>query len=159
VAVDYFLKLDGVRGGSTDAKHKDEIELLSFSLAAAQSAAPGAGGGGGAGKVQISGLACTAVTGKAGPQLFQLCVEGKHVKQGLLTARKTGRAPFEFLKIKLEDVVVSSYSVGGTEADGPQDAFSLAFKRVSYDFVPQKPDGSADTPVHSGWDLATNKKI
>ena len=159
MAADYFLKLDGVRGGSTDAKHKDEIELLSFNLAAAQSAAPGSGGGGGAGKVQISGLACTGVTGRAGPQLFQLCAEGKHVKQALLTARKPGRAPFEFLKIKLEDVVVSSYSVGGIEADGPHDAFSLAFKRVSYDFVPQKPDGSADTPVHSGWDLATNKKI
>ena len=63
MAVDCFLKLDGVRGGSTDAKHKDEIELLSFSFAASQSGGTGSGGGGGAGKVQISGLSCTAVTG------------------------------------------------------------------------------------------------
>ena len=41
MAVDYFLKLDGVRGGSTDAKHKDEIELLSFSFAASQSGGSG----------------------------------------------------------------------------------------------------------------------
>ena len=159
MAVDYFLKLDGVRGGSTDAKHKDEIELLSFSFAASQPGGVGAGGGGGAGKVQITDLACTAVTGRAGPQLFQLCAEGKHVKQALLTVRKPGRTPFEFLKIKLEDILVSSYAVGGAETDGPHDAFSLDFKRITYDFVPQKPDGSADTPVHSGWDLVANKKI
>jgi type VI secretion system secreted protein Hcp len=159
MAVDCFLKLDGVRGGSTDARHKDEIELLAFTFAATQSGGTGSGGGGAAGKVQISGLSCTAVTGRAGPQLFQLCAEGKHVKQALLTVRKAGRMPFEFVRIKLEDVVVSSYSVGGGEADGLHDAFSLGFKRISYDFVPQKPDGSADTPVHSGWDLGTNKKI
>ena len=157
--VDYFLKLDGVRGGSTDAKHKDEIELLSFSFAAAQSGGTGSGGGGGAGNVQISGLACTAEASRAGPQLFQLCAEGKHIKQALLTVRKPGRAPFEFIRIKLDDVLVSSYSVGGPEAEGPQDAFMLGFKRVTFDFIPQKPDGSADTPVHGGWDLAANKKI
>ncbi len=157
--VDCFLKLDGVRGGSTDAKHKDELELLSFSFAATHAGGSGSGGGGGAGKVQISGLSCTAVTGRAGPQLFQLCAEGKHVKQALLTVRKPGKAAFEFVKIKLEDVVVSSYAVGGGEADVLHDAFSLGFKRITYDFVPQKPDGSADTVVHSGWDLAANKKI
>ena len=88
MAVDCFLKLDGVRGGSTDARHKDEIELPAFTFAATQSGATGSGGGGAAGKVQISGLSCTAVTGRAGPQLFQLCAEGKHVKQALLTLRK-----------------------------------------------------------------------
>jgi hypothetical protein len=31
-AVDYFLKIDGVDGESTDDKHKGEIELQSFSL-------------------------------------------------------------------------------------------------------------------------------
>ena len=30
-AVDYFLKLDGIKGESTDAKHKDEIDVESFS--------------------------------------------------------------------------------------------------------------------------------
>ena len=159
MAVDCFLKLDGVRGGSTDAKHKDEIDLLSFSFAASQSGGTSSGGGGGSGKVQISSLSCTAVTGRAGPQLFQLCAEGKHIKQALLTVRKPGKTPFEFVKIKLEEVFVSAYAVGGGEAEGLHDAFSLGFKRITYDFVPQKPDGSADTPVHSGWDVAANKKI
>jgi len=35
---DYFLKLDGIPGESTDAKHKDEIELVSFSWGVTQHA-------------------------------------------------------------------------------------------------------------------------
>ena len=31
MAVDYFLKLDGIQGESADEKHKDEIQLMSFS--------------------------------------------------------------------------------------------------------------------------------
>ena len=33
-AVDYFLKIDGVDGESSDDKHKGEIQLESFSLSA-----------------------------------------------------------------------------------------------------------------------------
>ena len=32
MAFDCFLKLEGIPGESTDSKHKDEIEVLSFSL-------------------------------------------------------------------------------------------------------------------------------
>ena len=30
-AVDYFIKFDGIKGESTDAKHKDEIDVESWS--------------------------------------------------------------------------------------------------------------------------------
>ena len=35
VAVDYFLKIDGIEGESQDAKHKGEIEVESFGWGAA----------------------------------------------------------------------------------------------------------------------------
>ena len=50
--VDYFLKIEGVESESTDAKHKGEIELESFSWGETQSGTAGRGGGAGAGKVQ-----------------------------------------------------------------------------------------------------------
>ena len=40
-AFDYFLKIDGIQGESTDAKHKDEIEVLSWSWGETQERAPG----------------------------------------------------------------------------------------------------------------------
>jgi type VI protein secretion system component Hcp len=36
-AVDYFLKIDGIKGESQDSKHGGEIEIQSFSWGATQS--------------------------------------------------------------------------------------------------------------------------
>jgi len=158
-AIDYFLKLDGISGESKDSKHKGEIEVLSFSFGETQSGS-GAGGGGGAGKVQMSDFSFTARISKASPQLFLHCAQGKHIKQAFLTARKAGGSQQEYLKIKLNDVLVSSYALGGSEAEvEPHDVFSLKFVKISYDYAPQKADGSLDAPIHAGWDLLKNVKI
>ena len=158
--VDYFLKLDGINGASTDAKHKGEIEVLSFSFGETQSRGAGPRAGGAAGKIEMSDFSFVAGTSNASPQLFQLCAEGRHIKQGLLTLRRAGKAQQEYLKIKLQDVLISAYSMGGQESEGnPHDAFSLNFKKISIDYLPQKADGSLDAPVHGGWDLAKNVKI
>ena len=101
------------------------------------------GAGGGAGKVHMSDFSFTARTSKASPQLFMHCAQGKHIKQAFLTARKSGGSQQEYLKIKLNDVLVSS----------------LEFAKISYDYKPQKADGSLDAPVHGGWDLTKNVKI
>ena len=157
-AIDYFLKLDGITGESVDSKHKGEIEVLSFSFGESNVRPPG--GGGGAGRVEMSDFTFTARTSKASPLLFQHCAQGKHIKQAILTVRKAGGSQQEYLKIKLNDVLISSYALGADEdAPTPEDAFSLNFVKLSYDYAPQKSDGSLDAPVHGGWDLSKNVKI
>ena len=159
-AIDYFLKLDGISGESKDSKHKGEIDVLSFSFGETHVGSSGLGAGGGAGKVHMSDFSFTARTSKASPQLFMHCAQGKHIKQAFLTARKSGGSQQEYLKIKLNDVLVSSYAIGGSEAETePQDVFSLNFVKLSYDYKPQKADGSLDAPVHAGWDQLKNVKI
>lgn len=159
-ATDYFLKLDGISGESKDSKHKGEIDVLSFSFGETQSGSSGSGGGGGAGKVQMSDFSFTARTTKASPQLFLSCAQGKHIKQAILTVRKAGGSQQEYLIIKLNDVLVSAYALGSGEGGSePHDAFSLNFVKLSYDYKPQKADGSLDAPVHAGWDLSKNVKI
>ena len=159
-AIDYFLKLDGISGESKDSKHKGEIEVLSFSFGETQSRPSGIGGGGGAGKVKMSEFSFTARTTKASPQLFLSCAQGKHLKEAILTVRKAGGSQQEYLIIKLNDVLVSAYALGSAEGESePHDAFSLNFIKLSYDYKPQKADGSLDAPVHAGWDLSKNVKI
>ena len=158
-SIDYFLKLDGITGESADSKHKGEIEVLSFSFAESHMGPTGIGGGG-AGKVEMSDFSFTARTSKASPQLFQHCASGKHIKQALLTVRKAGQSQQEYLKIKLNDVLVSAYALDGDVDEGQlHDAFSLNFVKLSYDYAPQKADGSLDAPVHGGWDTSKNMKI
>jgi type VI secretion system secreted protein Hcp len=159
-ANDYFLKLAGIIGESSDSKHKGEIDVLSFSFGESQTGTHAAGGGGGAGKVQMTDFSFTARTSKASPQLFLHCAQGRHIKEAILTVRKAGKAQQEYLKLKLTDVLISSYMIGGTEADDrPADTFSLNFAKFSFDYFAQKSDGSLDAGTHAGWDLKQNVKI
>ncbi len=157
-AVAYFLRLDGIPGESKDAKHPGEIEVESFSWGETASIAATTSGAG-AGKVQVEDLHVTMATSKASPLLFLACATGQHLKTAVLTARKAGRAPLEFFVITLTDVLVSAYHVGGGTVAGPTDQLSLNFARVQIEYRPQKPDGSAETPVEAGWDVKRNSRI
>lgn len=53
MALDMFIKIDGIKGESTDDKHKDEIDVLSWSWGMSQSGTVHTTGGSGAGKVSF----------------------------------------------------------------------------------------------------------
>ena len=89
--VDYFLKIEGIPGESQDAKHKDEIQVLSFSFGESQSGTMAFGGGGGAGKVQMQDFHFMMNVNKASPKLFLACACGEHIPSAILTARKAGK--------------------------------------------------------------------
>ena len=106
MALDIFLKLDGIKGEAQDHKYKDEIDVLSWSWGASQSGTTHGGSGSGAGKVSIQDLSITKYLDKSSPTLFQHCANGKHIKKGTLILRKAGEKPLEYLTIEFEDIIV-----------------------------------------------------
>jgi len=131
MAVDTFLKLDGITGESKDHKHKGEIEVLSFSWGVSNSAtACGAGGGGGAGKASFQDLSFVKRFDSASPQLMQHCATGKHIQEGTITVRKAGGDQQEFLKIRLEGILVSSSQAAGAGGSEPMEQVSLNFTKI-----------------------------
>jgi type VI secretion system secreted protein Hcp len=158
--VDYFLKMDGVEGESTDSKHKGWIEVESWSWSEAQMGTHSSGGGGGAGKVKMRDLAIVSKTDKSSPKLFQACATGQHIKTGTLSCRKAGGTQQEYLKITLSDVLVSSWSHSADSTGGalPTDQFSINFAKIEFEYKEQKADGSTGGTVKAGWDVAKNKK-
>jgi type VI secretion system secreted protein Hcp len=160
MAVDMFLKLDGIDGESKDAKHKGEIDIESFSFGASNPGSTSGGTGGGAGKVSMQDFSFTTQVNKASPKLFLACASGQHIKTALLTVRKAGGQQQDFLKITFSDVTVSGYHEGAADAsDTPTDQVSLNFSKIHVSFSGQKPDGSPDAPVTAGWDLKKNTKF
>src|SRR5262249_4637433 len=142
MAFDAVLKIDGIEGSSLGRVHEAEIELESFSWGETNASNPATAAGGGTGKVQMQDFHFTTATSKASPQLHAFCAGGQRVKQALLTCRTVGREGFEFLKIKLTDVLVSSYAVGGSAgADIPNDQASLSFVKIDIAFLEQSPTG------------------
>jgi type VI secretion system secreted protein Hcp len=160
VAVDYFLKIDGVDAESTDDKHKGEIELESFSWGETKTASGPGGGGGGSGKVQVQDLLVTMHVSKASPRLMLACATGKHHKEAVLTVRRAGKSQQEFLVIKLNEVLVTSYQTGGSaQSDVLMDQASLGFSTIQMEYRPQKADGSLGPSVKAGWDVKNNRPL
>jgi type VI secretion system secreted protein Hcp len=160
-AVDYFLKFDGIKGESADAKHKDEIDVESWSWGETNVRPAGAGGGARAGKVSMQDFHFLMRLNKASPALMKACATGQHIKMATLTSRKAGKDQQEYLTFKFHDVLVSSYQTGGTEhADVvPTDQVSFNFAKIEVEYKPQKPDGTLAPAVRFGWDLKANKSF
>ncbi|MEX0711522.1 MAG: type VI secretion system tube protein Hcp [Pirellulales bacterium] len=158
--VDYFLKLDGIDGESTDDKHKNEIDVLSWSWGESNMGTHAGGGGGGAGKVQMNDFHFVQKVNKATPKLMLGCATGQHIKEAKLTCRKAGGDQQEYLVVKFSDLLVSSYQTGGSQGDVvPTDQISLNFTKIEFEYKAQKPDGSLDAPVKAGYDVKLNKKV
>ena len=160
MAVDYFLKIEGISGEATDAVHKGAIPIESFSWGATQQG-EFSGGGGGAGKVSMQDFHFTTRYSNASIHLFASCSTGEHLKKAQLFCRKAGGKQEEFLQIDLTNVLVSSYQTGGSSGSDiiPMDQVSLTFQKIEFVYKGQKADGSLAGPVKSGYDLALNKKI
>src|SRR5881628_1086746 len=153
-AVDYFLKIDGIKGESQDHKHKEEIDLESFSWGETQQGAHAYGGGGGAGKVAMQDFNFVMRVNKASPKLLLACATGTHIKEALLTCRKAGKEQQEYLKVKFTDLLVASFQTGGSAGDVvPVDQISLNFAKIEYEYYPQKDDGTLGSKVPVWWNL------
>jgi type VI secretion system secreted protein Hcp len=159
--VDYFLKIEGVDGESTDDKHKGEIELESWGVGGTNAGSFSSGGGGGSGKVAMGDFNVVKKTDKASAKLLAACATGEHLKKATLVCRKAGGDQQEFLTIILSPVLVSSYHTGGTAGSEviPMEQIALNFGKIEYKYKEQKPDGSLGGEVIGGWDVTTNKKV
>jgi type VI secretion system secreted protein Hcp len=159
-AVDYFLKVEGHDGESKDSKHKNEIDVLSWSWSEANSGTMAGQGGGGAGKVSMNDFSASFVVNKAAPGLMLACANGEHIKKATLTCRKAGKEQQEYMIWTFSDLLVSSFQMGGSQGDVvPIVTVSLNFSKVEFSYAEQKTDGGLEGPKKVGYDLKLNKKI
>ena len=157
MASDIFAKIGDIKGESLDSKHKDEIEVLSYSWGMTNAGSMAHGSGGGEGKATFHDLSFTHVIDKSSPVLMQACATGTHYKDATITHRKAGKGQHEYLVVKMNDVIVTSVTHGGS-GDGHSENVSLSFAKVAVEYKPQKPDGSLDAGVHFKYDIKGQKE-
>ena len=160
--VDMFLKLDGIKGESKDDKHAGEISVLDFSWGVTNHASFQVGhSGGGVGKADVHNMHMTKFVDTSSPALMLHTCNGKHIKSAIITFRKQGEKPLDFLTITLTDVLLASYvpAMPHTSNELMKESFGLCFAKVEYDYVPQKQDGTGDSPIKSGWDVMRQTKV
>jgi type VI secretion system secreted protein Hcp len=153
---DMFLKIEGIDGESLDDKHRNEIHIHAYHFGAHNSGAGLSNGAIAAGKVQD--IHFTKHVDKSSPNLFINCCSGKPIPTAILTVRKAGEKPQEYMIVTLSDVVVSSYNhKGGDNDELPVETVSLTFSKIRYEYKPQSADGTLGATVAKTYDLKANR--
>jgi|SRR5215831_1839920 len=125
-----FLKIEGIKGESTDSKHKGDIQIDSFQWGVGRGISS-ATGGAGAGKTTIQTFKIVKSVDKSSPLLLAAAASGKHYKEAdLFFARKAGGKQVDYLEIKMENVLISSIQAGGSSNNRPQESISFNFAKV-----------------------------
>ena len=159
MAPSIFARIGTIKGESRDVRHRDEIEVLSWSWGVSRSGTVGHGGGGGAGRASFRDFTFTHHVDKASPLLMKSCATGQHLADAKVTVRKAGQGQQEYLVITMTDVLVTAVSPGvSAEGDTTLEEVVLAFGKVDLEYRPQKPDGSLDVGVHFRYDVTAQRE-
>ncbi len=165
MAFDAFLKIDGVPGESTDDKHKDWIEVLSFSWGVSQRASGSASTGGGATaeRADFQDFSIVKALDKASPKIALACADGTHIKEVIIELCRAGGDKVKYMEYKMSNAIISSVRPGGSAQGGetlPLEEVSFNYGKIEWTYTQQKrADGSGGGQVAAGWDLEANKKV
>lgn len=157
---DTFLQLDKIPGEAADAKHKDWIEILSYTQSYRQTISSG-GGGGGAGKVTCGDITVLKNIDKSSPELLKAITSGTHIAKGVIEfVTASGKASQAYYKVTLSDILISQLD----QTDQPDPAriverVSLNAAKYEYEYRVQKEDGSLEPAIKFGFDCKASQKI
>lgn len=161
MAFDAFLKISSVPGESTDDKHSEWIEILSFSFGVSQPAtvSHSSGGAVGAERANLQDFVVTKATDKASPKLFKSCCSGEHLDEVTLELCRATGDKQKYMQYKMKDVLVSSYQPGGSSGSETLPIESVSFNFGKIEIVYTETDHGTGKPkgdVTAGWDAKKN---
>ena len=139
MAVNFYLKLEGIKGESQDSVHEGEIEILSWSFGETQSATAHEGTGSTGGRVSVQDMSFVKRADLATVPLMQYCTTGKTIPSGMLSCYKSAGdgSRVKYLEYDLTYVLVSSVQQGGSDgSEVPTDSFSCQPVRLLTRKVP-----------------------
>ena len=144
---DMFLKMDGVMGESADAKHKGEIDVLSWSWG--ESAGTARVKKGVLPSACIQDLSLMKQVDSSTPALIMNTMIGQVSPTAVLSIRKSGEQGVEFLRLTMKNVTISAYQTSGSAGgdDRPTESVTLHFESMDGQYVRQLADGRPDTPI------------
>jgi len=161
MAIDVYLQIDGIKGESTDDKHKDWIECTSVNWGVSQprSATASTGGGHTAERCEHKEVVFTKLADLSSPILLQTCSAGKTIPKAKLEfMRADGQGDrIKYFEIELENVLIGAIKPEVDEGSIIQETVGLKFSKIKWKYTQQKVTGGAGGNTSGGWDLATNK--
>ncbi len=165
-AFDIFIKIDSVPGESTDAKHKDWIQVSSYSHEVSLPVSSGSTAGGGVvqrstAKPEHGAMVVVKQMDKASPKLLYGVSAGTHFKDVTIDLCRTTGDKAVFAQYKLSDVIISALKPAGSAQSGdsvPTESVSFNYSKIEFKYTPtDAATGKQGTDEKAFWDLKTNK--
>ncbi|MCU7906097.1 MAG: type VI secretion system tube protein Hcp [Candidatus Thiodiazotropha sp. (ex Epidulcina cf. delphinae)] len=161
MAVDMFMKIEGIDGESTDDAHSKWIEIISFNHGVTQptSGASGTGGRTG-GRADFANFNAMKTIDNATPDLNIKCAKGEHIPKVEVELCLATGDKHTFMKYTMEDCIVTSVIPGGTSGDEskPLEDISFAYGKVKWEYTPIDHTGKPGSTTDRTWNLETNKQ-
>lgn len=163
MAFDAFLKIDGIPGESTDDKHKDWIEILSYSHGLSQPSAGSRSTGGAASAERCNhhDFSIVKALDKASPKLALFCCTGEHIPKVKIELCRAAKDKTKYMEYLMSDVIISSVRPGGSAQGGeplPLEEVSFNYGKIEWTYTATDPkSGGAKGDVKAHWDLVANK--
>ena len=152
----FWVKVDTIKGSSTDARHPQTLDVLTWSFGTDSAANPIGSGGGGASKSKPRDFVFVKRMDRSSPLLHQACAKGSHLKRVDLYAARS-QASFDYLHVVFEDVFVTSYAAAPSETDAYPLDVHLAFAKITQSFTSQNVEGGPSETVTFTFNFATNR--
>src|ERR1043166_1287332 len=138
MAVDAFLKIDGIDGESADKAHEKWIEIDGFSWSANQPVSSASGTGARtAERVTISDVSITKIIDSSSPHLMLSCCNGKHFPNVKREICEASENKHRYLLVEMEDVILASYTPSGFKGgDKVGESVGLNFGKIKWEYTP-----------------------
>ena len=138
---DTFIKFEGIKGESTDAKHQGEVDVLSWSWGVLGPTADAKG------KLQAAcadQMSLSKFVDIASPDLFNAATLNRTIPSAKLVVRSSGNNPIEYLVIDLGGVTVKTVNQSAGGGDGRAlEHVSLGFTSAKITYKAQSATGGA----------------
>ena len=137
---DMLLQLAGVTGESSDVKHKDFIDLVSWSwdMLSPTNVSTGQPFA----KTKIEDFRVVKRADRSTPVLIQYLYQNTVMKTGHLLVRKAGGPdPLTYYEVEFKNLRVTSFSTQ-TEKDEVVEKVSFAFETATFRYTPQSATGA-----------------
>ena len=140
-----YLKLPDIEGESRRAEHEDEIDIMAADWSMAQAANMQIGSGRTSSRATVNPINLSKYYDASSPYLALACMQGKAFDEAVIAFRQdSGEVHLDFLVITLTNVVISNYSMSGSDGSEQfMDSFSLAFETITVKYTKQADDHSS----------------
>jgi len=159
IATDMYLWIDGVPGESTDDRHRDWIEIVSFDSKVSMAASGATSGGGSTSVAEFSEITVGKVIDKATPLLHRHCCSGRHISQVVIELCRAMGEKQVYMKYTLDDVIVSSVGPVTVAPTSQLEQVSFRFGKIEWEYTPTDATGRPGATVQEGWDLEMNRAL